>query len=631
MFIHRTLNIAKKTFIPHHNGNRFNRDSQDLSLYQYLKDGKGSFSTFSANSPSPSYSTVCRLRKKEKDPITVGEVNVGKIVEFLTKRNYSLTVFVACDDTRIETKVNWNADDNKIYGFVGPIHQVTGFPVTSSFEANTPGQVLELMNNTPLAKYLEVFTLTSFTPGATSTVIAAIPTDRKYKKADKLRQFMYLKNLLGMEGVKIDSVASDGDERSMGAQKALISYGHIEIWHGAKLYGDSLSETGAVQDYVHMLNKLRWRIFNENADLVIGDFEVNIKYLCQLLSRPDVSFDTFKLTMRELEVKNMMRDKMSYEITCKLMNPKIIFALEEHVHGGLGLAHYLRMMMLLRDACVLDETEITVEQRIMNMIYVSSCLRRWRQDIIEKSYLKASNFISTNSWCCVELNLVFLVRLIRSGRGDLVYLVNSQPCENVFRLMRSSTPKHSTMVNVTTKTAVERIDSLNLLLDTTAKLNQRGMNFKEHILDQVAAPTGDFIPRFLSDTEIDEIVQSALGNAKRDMGALGIFSEECNVNEILHHGSDLESLMTQNIPATSFGVVNFPDWNIIRRVVDGKNIVSLGPLHFLDEIQEKSQFTQIKSFNPWVTESISKSQFLNRVNGKKRDHVNNDINERFRS
>lgn len=85
-----------------------------------------------------------------------------------------------------------------------------------------------------------------------------------------------------------------------------------------------------------------------------------------------------------------------------------------------------------------------------------------------KNFTLKENFLTANCYYCIELNARNLVQcmlyLKRIAKSELFkpFLYDSQPCESLFRQLRSLSTVYSTVVNCTVKEAVSRVSKIQL-------------------------------------------------------------------------------------------------------------------------------------------------------------------------
>ena len=590
-----------------------------------LKGGKGQYRTVDLNSTMPSLGTIRNSMRKRLEPIEVGVIDVGKVLRFLADRNYPKHVIISCDETRVSKKIEYDFKFDKLVGLTAPIDRDSGFPNVSEMKTSTPCEILETISKHSQSSFVDVFMLKPLTPGSAPICITAIPTDNKYTKSDKLKQWNHVADQLATAGIKVEGFSSDGDEKYFGAQKSFIEFGKLFDWHGFKMYGNPESVFGASQDFLHMLQRFRWRAFDNRCELRLNNAPINSSFLKSLLKMDNVSRESFGISMCDLVNKDKSHDKMNCDVTLKLCQWKIIDALGD-VPGSGGLRQYLKLMAMMHDACILDETAIDIKFRLYNLVYVVSFIRRWKSFIRETGG-KAFNFITPNAWACVETNLVFFVRLLDAGYGDMFYLCNSQPCEEAFRTMRSFGTWGLTQINFSMGVGLNLLAKMNLLMDVMNELSKCGVLFSEKFADQTLPLDSKFIPNFLTDREKRDIVECALQAAEKDIEIFGIDSIECDVGSVLKSGDPIDELLTQHSQrATYIG----KQWPVKKSVVNGRNIISIKNLHFIDEpLENPSKIVRLAKPDSAQGILISKQQFLNLIDVGSIEKVSNDRTKRF--
>ena len=453
--------------------------------------------------------------------------------------------------------------------------------------------------------------------------ICAIPTDRRYKKSDKAKQFKYIAAELKSVGIKEEGFATDGDETYFSAQKSFIGFGQTVDWNGFTLVASPYTEIGMVQDFIHMLQKIRLRPFDQACDLNFNGIPINSSFLKILLIDPLVSKETFGLTLSDVKNKDKSNDKMNCAVTLKLCDWKVIEGLRM-VEGSSGLQQYLKLMTLLHEACILDETKINLKTRLFNLIYVVSFCRRWKQFLMENGG-KPNNFLTRNAWTSIEMNLVFFVRLLRQGYGHMIYLCTSQTCEEMFRTIRSFGTWGFTQINFSMSTGLDLLSKVNLMLDVMNKLSKSGMKFGEKFADQSLPSNSKFIPQFLHEFEELEIVTEAFKEAKFDAFGFGMNSDECDISTALKHGDELDTLVSQ-VVTRNVASVMCPKFK--EKIVGDKRTLNFKNLQFIDEPQEKlSDIARL--MNPTKIQLISKQQFLRIIDVGSGEKVSNDRIRRF--
>ena len=119
-----------------------------------------------------------------------------------------------------------------------------------------------------------------------------------------------------------------------------------------------------------------------------------------------------------------------------------------------GTTIYLSIMKSINDS-FLDKT-LECLSRVETAWYAVFVLRYWRQWIVRHSnYNLANNFITSNTYMCIELNAHSLLIHILSlqnllpptSENFLSWLLGSQCCERLFISARSMSSTFSTVIN----------------------------------------------------------------------------------------------------------------------------------------------------------------------------------------
>ncbi|CAH1107143.1 unnamed protein product [Psylliodes chrysocephalus] len=174
--------------------------------------------------------------------------------------------------------------------------------------------------------------------------------------------------------------------------------------------------------------------------MIIGSFEVSKNYLVDLITR--FTKDKHLLIPSDL----YLNDKMNYKSAEKMFSEMVQNLLKTQP-DALGTVKYLNLMNKIKVA-FLDKNVL-----IYCMWNVVFFLRIWRRWIISDENLSLSNnFITLNSYLCVELNIYVIIKLNNLFKENkqidentskemfLPLLFSSQPCEKLFRAVRSRHP-----------------------------------------------------------------------------------------------------------------------------------------------------------------------------------------------
>ena len=134
-----------------------------------------------------------------------------------------------------------------------------------------------------------------------------------------------------------------------------------------------------------------------------------------------------------------------------------------------GTAVYLDIMKSVTDS-FLDKS-IECLARVQKAWYAVFVLRYWRQWIVlHPDYTVGRNFITCNTYMCIELNAHSLLSFILSLQSLLPldsdsfipWLLGSQCCDKVFRAARSMSNTFSTIINFSLLGLIHRFNRLQI-------------------------------------------------------------------------------------------------------------------------------------------------------------------------
>jgi len=283
-----------------------------------------------------------------------------------------------------------------------------------------------------------------------------------------IKRWKFITNSLLEIGITC-KYSSDGDPRLLGAMKTLSGFGTPNYLPelGVNLMCNLNSRYQFMQDSYHLGNKLKNRLFDTTIDLELGQFVASVNHLKMLVNNPEVSKEEHCLTISDIDSNDSTRDKMNTKSTQKICTSKVIELLKSKVNGSEGTCAYLQLILSIYKAYIEKETDPL--DRLYHAYYVVSFIRRWKTDLGSQSN---ADFLTSNSWTCIELNFVFLLSLIMNGQGHKIVIFNSQPCEELFRTLRSLSSFGLTEINFSLLEVLEKINRIQILHDIAHDLRE---------------------------------------------------------------------------------------------------------------------------------------------------------------
>ena len=230
----------------------------------------------------------------------------------------------------------------------------------------------------------------------------------------------------------------------------------------------------------------------------------------------------------------------------RITSPNVI-ALLDTLPNAKGTKFYLQVVKSIVDSFL--DKHLEPLSRIEEAWFALFFTRYWRQWVISsESYNLEQNFISLNSYVCIELNahaLILLLMILRSNSSAeecyyCPWLLGSQPCEKAFQAARSMTPTFSTIINFNVLGLLRRLHKLQIQIELESQSSSSGIIYPQQSNQRGDVSNGHSV-KGITDFEIENAVKSALERAKKCM-------EELGMKDLL--------LSTENWDKVSFGDVD---------------------------------------------------------------------------
>ncbi|KAG4071989.1 hypothetical protein HA402_000637 [Bradysia odoriphaga] len=475
-------------------GYRFDPMTKAFAAYTFMLAGPLAYETFNANLPYtlPSTSTVHRYLADNGPQIIEGKMRSEELLLYLKKRNLPLVVSLSEDATRITARISYDPNTNQLIGFALPLDN-NGMPITLSFPARSISEIRNHFSNPSnnMSSSLYVQMARPLDPNVPAFCLMMFLTDNTFKADKVYKRWKFQADQLKENGVKIHNIASDGDSRPLKAMKYLSRIGQPnDSYFDCEWFScGAFVETTFTQDLFHILTKLRNLLLKCSRIIPVGNKIVSATHLNYLIE--NVSKDKHKLTRYDIEPK----DRQNVTSAEKICTENVMECLSKYVPGSEGTIMFLRAMRYVSVA--FSESNVKSSDRIYYMWYSVFFFRAWRSWIIQSEKVKngsgksnskkfkhvytlKENFISGNCYSCIELNAHALIKQIlvedsEQGTQKIFFpdLYASQPCEKIFRQVRSFTSTFSTVVNFNMLDVIHRIKKVQLQSDIIAEWNDR--------------------------------------------------------------------------------------------------------------------------------------------------------------
>lgn len=229
-----------------------------------------------------------------------------------------------------------------------------------------------------------------------------------------------------------------------------------------------------IQDMVHIATKLRNLLLRLFKILPMGDHQVStahIKLLLNLLTK-----DIHGLVYSDICPK----DRQNFGSYEKITHDRVLESLQKAVIGSEATVAFLKMCKNITSSFL--ETNLNALERLYRIWRSTYIIRAWRKWLQKMKYVLKDNFLTPNCYACIELNahglLCAIVSLRDNGKDALFlpHLMASQPCEHIFRQMRSMGTANWTKINFSMYELLHLISRLELTYELAfSRMKDKGI------------------------------------------------------------------------------------------------------------------------------------------------------------
>jgi len=340
---------------------------------------------------------------------------------------------------------------------------------------------------------------------------------------------MYIQKLLNKEGISVIGFGSDGDPRSLKAQKSLQNFGNDYEFCGFPLAASLHNDIMSTQDSLHLLKKLKASLYDHCDLLRMGNFYATLGHLV-------IIFKNFDKNRHNLRVSDIdPSDLMNYSVLDKILTDNIQDLLRT-VKNSDATIIFLEIMQGIKKAYV--QEDVAVKDRLFCASWTLHLVRLWKTSLI-KNKIPMKHFISSNSYECLELNYVFLIKLIISNKGDSIHFLNSQIVEGFFRKLRSYSGVEDLVVGSSMKGVLTRIQKIQIEEKLVYDMNHK-YDFPKQQKKNVQR--SDFHST-ITNEEVIETLKLAVSFAERRANLLGIEVEPIDMKLLTKAENTQESFV----------------------------------------------------------------------------------------
>lgn len=441
-------------------GQRYEKQLKQFCCYLFIIGGKLLYETIHANLKNiiPSFRVIKR-EIEDNQNITEGKLRFEELALFLEERNYPKNIWISEDQTAINSRIEYDPKSNQIIGF-SPKLDSNGMPIVNSFPFNNLQDLKNYFEYGEKSNY--IIMAQPLVDQAPAFCLSIYGTCNKFNAVDVEKRWNYLLKTAEKYGIAIEGFSTDGDTRMLKVMKKFteLSVASESDWKYIKNLEDSPL---FIQDVVHIGTKLKTVFLKESIELRIGKFLITPGHLKKLIE--NVSKDKHCLTESMLN----SADKMNYDTVEKMADPKVASCLDQHINDSEATVAFLRVLGQILDSFL--KKDLTPTERCYKMWHATFFFRIWRNWIMESEFSLTKNFISLNCYTCIELNAHCLVDFMKKCSNQpklfLPWLSSSQPCEKMFRKLRSLTSTYSTVVNFSVLEVLRRLNRIDLIYKIT--------------------------------------------------------------------------------------------------------------------------------------------------------------------
>jgi len=329
---------------------------------------------------------------------------------------------------------------------------------------------------------------------------------------------LFIKNELQKFGITVLAFGSDGDTRFLKSQKVSMNYGSINNFCGFPIAGSMETEICSIQDPLHLLKKMKTSLYDDCDFLRIGMFRANLTHLVTIFKQFDRK--EHNLILSDIDPY----DQMNYSCLDKITTDSVISLLRT-VKNAEGTIIFLELMKAIRCAYVTSDT--SVQEKLFSATWSLHFIRLWKSWLLNNN-ISVKHFISSNSYECLEVNYVFLLKLIKLNKSEHIHYLNSQIVEGFFRKLRSFCGVEDLVVSSSIKGVLTRIQKIQTEEKIVSDLKYK-YSFPKYDHQKVCLNE----ERIMSNGEIAQTISHALNFANNQARLMGIDTSRINMCDLV--------------------------------------------------------------------------------------------------
>lgn len=467
-------------------GYRFSGEIRNFASYLRIISGRLAYQTIQNNLPLalPAFSSTNRYITQKHGRVIEGQLRIKELSDYLDKRNLQRIVALSEDATRIKGVPQYDSKSNEVLGFVLPLGS-NGMPVPHSFPARNFREMYTYFHErTPCAHFVNVV-MAQPMADVPAFCILLFCSNSQYKAEDVAHRWEFISKELKKANIRVLAISSDSDPKYNSAMRKCTQLGsrsnifrNVE-WFAMGAYeelkdAESVEQPFYVQDTIHIATKLRnmfLKTMKKPNMLPFGPkFYIRAKQIELVMLK--FTKDKHRLTPTVLNPE----DKQNFESVSRICDESVIELLKSNIPGSEATVKFLQ---ITRDVIgAYREHDLSPLQRIEKIWNAVFILRIWKTYISSNKHLNTEkNFLTNNCYSCIEINahsLILIMLDLKNNKSDTIFkppLLESQPCEAIFRQLRSMTTVYSTVTNFSLREIIDRINRIELQSEIAATNN----------------------------------------------------------------------------------------------------------------------------------------------------------------
>ncbi|CAF4582958.1 unnamed protein product, partial [Rotaria sp. Silwood2] len=472
------LNSMIKNFVIEEKGYRYDIIVRQFAASLYILGGRTAYEFIRLNIPAflPSVQVIQSYINTSENHLTEGLFNYDGVRDYFNA-NQSTIGFCAEDCTAIIPKITYDTKSNTFVGCSLPLDN-NGIPITNSYSTDSFTDLEQWCSDLPQAKSINACLIQPLSLSINHIspyLLAAFGTDNKFKSSNIILRWHHIYEECKLKGIRIIGYATDCDSRYLRCMRISLGFfGHFAyVDHPDNLKIDLPKTWSCVTD-----NQLT----GTGAYLLLGDQLINMEPLFFIIDQ--ISKLEHTLVPSDINPK----DRQNYKSCTKISSDEVLNILEQvPIPNSIGISIYLKASR--RKRFKVDESElhhnILMKKHDLDLIFTQ--LSGLTISDKKKNDTKRKYFITYQSFFSVEINahcLVYLAVLVSEGQlppeALLIWLQNSQTCENTFRSARSISSVNSAGVNFTVSQFLSQINKLSTLQNIKDNTHENKLHFPQH-------------------------------------------------------------------------------------------------------------------------------------------------------